>query len=173
MRCANCQFENPEGMNFCGKCATPLTPPRCPQCGFDNPSEFAFCGKWGAALTADQQAKQNKRERKKSAGATQRKVKGQDRRASRVQRRASAEQAPASPGQTLDSRPQDARRAEGERRQLTVMFCDLVGSTALSAELDPEEYQAVVQAYQATCTAIIERYAGRIALINFYIYIVW
>ena len=43
------------------------------------------------------------------------------------------------------------------------MFCDLVGSTALSARLDPEEYQAVVQTYQATCTAIIEPYAGHIA----------
>jgi class 3 adenylate cyclase len=43
------------------------------------------------------------------------------------------------------------------------MFCDLVGSTALSAHLDPEEYQAGVQTYQATCTAILERYAGHIA----------
>ena len=59
--------------------------------------------------------------------------------------------------------PPDRAALAGERRQLTVMFCDLVGSTALSTELDPEEYQAVVQAYQATCSAIIEKYAGRIA----------
>src|SRR5262245_6576310 len=38
--------------------------------------------------------------------------------------------------------------AEAERRQLTVLFCDLVGSTALSAQLDPEDYRAVVQQYQ-------------------------
>src|SRR6266849_1081795 len=38
--------------------------------------------------------------------------------------------------------------AEGERRQLTVMFCDLVGSTALSERLDPEELREVVRAYQ-------------------------
>jgi class 3 adenylate cyclase len=42
--------------------------------------------------------------------------------------------------------------AEAERRQLTVMFCDLVGSTALSTQLDPEELREVVRAYQESCT---------------------
>lgn len=50
-----------------------------------------------------------------------------------------------------------------ERRQLTVMFCDLVGSTALSAQLDPEELREVVRAYQETCSAVIQRYGGYIA----------
>src|SRR5262249_18448596 len=53
--------------------------------------------------------------------------------------------------------------SEAERRQLAVMFCDLVGSTALSGQLDPEEWREVMRAYQATCTAVIERYAGHIA----------
>src|SRR5262249_12809241 len=52
---------------------------------------------------------------------------------------------------------------EAERRQLTVMFCDLVGSTALSAQLDPEELREVVQTYQETCTTVIRRYDGHIA----------
>jgi len=43
-------------------------------------------------------------------------------------------------------------RTDAERRQLTVMFCDLVGSTALSVQLDPEELREVVQAYHETCT---------------------
>jgi class 3 adenylate cyclase len=50
-----------------------------------------------------------------------------------------------------------------ERRQLTVMFCDLVGSTALSAQLDPEELREVVQAYQETGTEVVRRYEGHIA----------
>src|SRR5215472_18853631 len=41
---------------------------------------------------------------------------------------------------------------DAERRQLTVMFCDLVDSTKLSSQLDPEEYREVVRAYQSTCT---------------------
>src|SRR5262245_24097334 len=45
-----------------------------------------------------------------------------------------------------------------ERRQLTVMFCDLVGSTALSSALDPEEMREVIGAYQRACTAVIARF---------------
>ncbi len=53
--------------------------------------------------------------------------------------------------------------AAAERRQLTVMFCDLVGSTALSEQLDPEELREVVRLYQETCTTVIRRYDGYIA----------
>src|SRR5215510_8442998 len=52
---------------------------------------------------------------------------------------------------------------EAERRQLTVLFCDLVGSTALSAQLDPEELREVVRAYQDTCAKVIARFEGHIA----------
>ena len=52
---------------------------------------------------------------------------------------------------------------EAERRQLTVMFCDLVGSTMLSERLDPEELREVVRAYQATCATVIGRFDGYIA----------
>src|SRR5207249_8338907 len=54
-------------------------------------------------------------------------------------------------------------RPEAERRQLTVMFCDLVDSTHLSSQLDPEEYREVVRAYQRVCTEVIQRYDGHIA----------
>jgi len=59
--------------------------------------------------------------------------------------------------------PLDPSLPEAERRQLTVMFCDLVGSTSLSDELDPEELREVVRAYQATCTEVIQRYDGHVA----------
>src|SRR5262249_47565110 len=52
---------------------------------------------------------------------------------------------------------------EAERRQLTVMFCDLVGSTALSAQLDPEDYRAVVHRYHQTCAEVIQRHDGYLA----------
>jgi class 3 adenylate cyclase len=59
----------------------------------------------------------------------------------------------------------DAQAAtdSGERRQLSVMFCDLVGSTALSARLDPEEMREVLATYQATCSPIIAQFDGVIA----------
>jgi TOMM system kinase/cyclase fusion protein len=59
--------------------------------------------------------------------------------------------------------PLEPHTPEAERRQLTVMFCDLVDSTKLSSQLDPEEYRDVVRAYQAACTEVIQRYDGHIA----------
>jgi class 3 adenylate cyclase/tetratricopeptide (TPR) repeat protein len=51
----------------------------------------------------------------------------------------------------------------GERRQLTVMFCDLVGSTALSEKLDPEELRSLLHAYRTVCGDVIARYDGFVA----------
>jgi hypothetical protein len=52
---------------------------------------------------------------------------------------------------------------EAERRQVTVMFCDLEGSAALSSRLDPEDLREVLRAYQACVTATIRRFDGFIA----------
>jgi class 3 adenylate cyclase/predicted ATPase len=52
---------------------------------------------------------------------------------------------------------------EAERRQLTVLFCDLVGSTQLSGQLDPEDLRTVVRAYQAAAAEVIRHYEGHIA----------
>jgi class 3 adenylate cyclase/predicted ATPase len=56
-----------------------------------------------------------------------------------------------------------ANFSDAERRQLTIMFCDLVGSTALSGSLDPEDYRDVMRAYQETSAAIVGRYDGYVA----------
>ena len=53
--------------------------------------------------------------------------------------------------------------AEVERRQLTVMFCDLVGSTALTQTIDPELLRELMRAYQQTCGSVIEKYDGHVA----------
>jgi class 3 adenylate cyclase/predicted ATPase len=58
---------------------------------------------------------------------------------------------------------QSTPTGEAERRQLTVMFCDLVGSTALSAKLDPEDLREVITSFQDQCREAIEQYAGFIA----------
>jgi class 3 adenylate cyclase/tetratricopeptide (TPR) repeat protein len=68
--------------------------------------------------------------------------------------RAIADGAPAS----VPTQPREA-----ERRQITVMFCDLVGSTALSEELDPEDLRSLMQKYQQAAGAVIERYGGHVA----------
>jgi len=59
----------------------------------------------------------------------------------------------------IGPKPQDT----AERRHLTVMICDLVGSTALSARLDPEDMRAVIDAYHAACARITRTYDGFLA----------
>jgi class 3 adenylate cyclase len=74
---------------------------------------------------------------------------------------AGAEAAKALAAQTpvLDGTPANA----SERRQLTVMFCDLVGSTALSARLDPEDLREIIGVYHRCCANLVARNGGFVA----------
>jgi class 3 adenylate cyclase len=67
----------------------------------------------------------------------------------------------AAPSAPVASEP--ARRDDAERRQLTVMISDLVGSTALSARMDPEDLRDVISAYQTACVKAIQTYDGLVA----------
>jgi class 3 adenylate cyclase/predicted ATPase len=137
MRCPSCGFDNPEDMKFCGECGIPLQQ-RCPQCGFDNPARFKFCGACGTALIELPHGSQST--------PVDHQRDGRESQTPRV--------TPPAVG-----RP----RPEGERRQLTVLFCDLVDSTALATQLDPEELREVVRAYQSVCAEVIQRFEGYIA----------
>src|SRR5262245_38043502 len=69
---------------------------------------------------------------------------------------------PASPpiaASPVEPRPE----ATGERRHVTVMFCDLVGSTALSAGMDPEDLRDVISAYQKCVAETVQRFGGFVA----------
>jgi class 3 adenylate cyclase len=78
--------------------------------------------------------------------------------------RAIAEMAGAAPAQIKSARAFEPKpRGDAERRQLTVMFCDLVGSTALSARLDPEDLRGTIAAYHRCCTELVERNGGFVA----------
>jgi class 3 adenylate cyclase/predicted ATPase len=59
--------------------------------------------------------------------------------------------------------PAEPPPADAERRQLTVMFCDLADSTRLARQLDPEDLREVLHAYHTACAAVIQRFAGYIA----------
>ena len=76
------------------------------------------------------------------------------------------ESAPVLPATPVEP-PHDTATAlealEAERRQLSVLFCDLVGSTALAAAVDPEELREVLRAYQRGCAVVVERFGGVIA----------
>jgi hypothetical protein len=68
MRCSKCEFENPAGMKFCGKCRAALGL-ICPDCSFENPPGFDFCGQCAAALTGESKAARRNVAAAKSAAA--------------------------------------------------------------------------------------------------------
>jgi len=141
MCCPSCGFENPEGLKFCNECGTVLKR-RCTQCGFANAPQAKFCGECGTALNAAGKPTPTKARRGNGTPTQKRATRA-------VRQPATAPPRPVSPA--------------GERRQLTVMFCDLVGSTALAEQLDPEEWREVVRAYQGTCAEVVTQYDGHIA----------
>jgi len=59
--------------------------------------------------------------------------------------------------------PDAAESTDAERRQVTVMFCDLVGSTALSTRIDPEDLQEVIGGYQGAVTEAVIGFGGFVA----------
>src|SRR5262245_59337242 len=129
MQCLSCGFENPEGLKFCNECGTALTR-RCAQCSFENAPQAKFCGHCGMPL---------------SAAGTPLPAKGRKRQGTTTARKARRPTTSPTAGQARPAAP------EAERRQLTVMFCDLVGSTPLAEKLDPEELREVILAYQQVC----------------------
>ena len=124
---------------------------QCPKCQHENPNEANFCMKCGTKL-----------ERKCSnCGADY-----PEEAAFCMKCGTQLVQETTPP--TAEEKPVEplvaAREApEAERRQLTVMFCDLVGSTALSARLDPEELREVIQNYQSISAEVISHFEGHIA----------
>jgi class 3 adenylate cyclase len=78
-------------------------------------------------------------------------------------RNAIAKLAPTSIAEGISEVPASPPRSEAERRQLTMMFCDLVGSTALSVRFDPEELREKIRAYQNTVSGVVARYDGFVA----------
>ncbi len=144
MQCLSCGFSNPQGTKFCGECGAPLRN-RCPSCGSENPPRFKFCGECGTSLGAVGKSFQIKSKKPQTT-----------KKAPRGARQQALGQASTKPRSSKLSRAKSQPASStGERRQLTVMFCDLVGSTALSEQLDPEELHQVVREYQEVCTQVI------------------
>src|SRR6516162_917264 len=133
MRCSKCGAENPESNKFCGDCGAALEN-RCPQCGADNLSGKRFCGDCGAALAAT----------------------GTPTQSSSPARPTAEVRVPTWPSGAATS-------PDGERRHLTVLFSDLVGSTEIAAHLDAEDWREIAAQYQRTAAAAVTRFGGHVA----------
>ncbi len=141
MLCPHCQHENLPDAKFCNDCGTRL-PAVCPGCGAENPPGSKFCNECGEKLTAD--------------------------------RKPQAEVAPViSPPSPVDLMPAafaDKLRAvretgamQGERRIVTMLFCDVQGSTAAAGKLDPEDWAEVMNGVFEQMIRPVYKYEGTVA----------
>lgn len=120
----------------------------CKQCGFENTEDEQYCGGCGTSLAGRSFSLEL------SALAP----------ALATGNKASALANPIAQKSRFEKIEVPAHAlATPERRQLTVLFCDLVGSTKLSSTLDPEQWREILRRYQATCNHIVQRYDGYVA----------
>lgn len=138
MICSACQSTNPEGAKFCNNCGTRL-PVGCPNCGHANQPGSKFCNNCGFKLTDAAEA---------TAVATA---------ANPLDRylppelRAKLEAA------------RSTRAGAGERRIVTILFCDVKGSTAAASQLDPEEWAEIINGAFEHMITPVYHYEGTVA----------
>lgn len=127
---------------------------KCPSCSFDNPSPMRFCGRCGTALsrTCPSCGFDNPPDFSFCGQCAAELDTPQETNA----RQGEAEARASTPGA-----PQ--RGPDAERRQLTVMFCDIVGSSALSERSDPEDLREIIAKYHRAAGKVIERHKGYVA----------
>ncbi len=126
MKCRKCQTENPDGMKFCVECGNKLEA-ICPKCGFGNAPSYKFCGECGHNLTLLSEPSP--------------KDISFDEKLDKIQRYL--------PKGLTEKILAQKDKIEGERKQVTVMFCDMEGFTPLVEKLGPEEaYGIMDQVYE-------------------------
>lgn len=133
MQCLGCHTENDVQRHFCAECGASLEV-ICLECEFVNRADAKFCGGCGIRMIPREE----------------------------IQPLAISQEVSRTATLSSDVQQPDFRRkkSQAERRQLTVVFCDLVGFTAFSTILDPEDLRELIRAYQDKCTNAIERYEG-------------
>ncbi len=126
MKCPKCQFEIPEGLTFCGRCGAKLEK-ICPECNFLNPFDYSYCGKCGHDLTIPSKPIPQEL--------------SFDEKLAKIQRYL--------PKDLTQKILAQKDKIEGERKQVTVMFCDMEGFTDLTEKIGPEEaYGIMDQIYE-------------------------
>ncbi|MGD8750559.1 MAG: adenylate/guanylate cyclase domain-containing protein, partial [Anaerolineales bacterium] len=153
MICTNCQQSNPEGAKFCNQCGAKLPTP-CPNCGHQNPSGAKFCNNCGHGLS-DGRLGTEDRGKIVPVGSYQ------------------PPTLPTQPDsfrrfipEELATKLEAARASDamvGERRVVTMLFCDVRGSTAAAEQLDPEEWAEIMNGAFGYMIKPVYKYEGTVA----------
>ena len=139
MKCPKCQHKNPEDARFCNGCGQKLEL-ACPECGKANPPGSRFCNGCGQSLSQPFEP----RPRDLSF----------DEKLDKIQRYL--------PKGLTEKILAQRERIEGERRQVTVMFCDMEGSTPLSEKLGPEEAFSIMDRVYEILIHKVHDYEGTV-----------
>jgi len=133
--CSSCQHANPGQAKFCARCGARLAH-QCPRCGSQNPAESTFCIECGQRL--DQPAQ--------------------------VSPLPSAAPQPASytPRHLVEKVLTSRSALEGERKQVTVLFCDIADSSELAQQLDPEIMHQLMDQVLRLMAEAVHRYEGTV-----------
>jgi class 3 adenylate cyclase/tetratricopeptide (TPR) repeat protein len=154
MNCPNCQHANPAGARFCSNCGTPL-PQACTNCGTLLQPGARFCHQCGQPVPAP--GAEAVSSAAPPAPSPSQPVQQTNEVEDQLQRYIPRE---------LLSRLESARRSrvmEGERRVVTILFCDVEGSTLAASRLDPEEWAEIINGAFAHMIQPIYRYEGTVA----------
>lgn len=155
MKCTNCGSENPAGAKFCSNCGTPQQRP-CPNCSTVNPTGAKFCfncgyNLQGAATPAPAPAAAPTPAAPSTRGAVA------PSRDSLVEKYMTKEVAA-----KLEA-ARATRSVEGERRIVTILFCDVKGSTSMAEQLDPEEWAEIMNNAFEYLIKPVHDYEGTVA----------
>lgn len=140
MVCPNCSFENPDEARFCENCGQPLES-ACPNCGRPVPASARFCRHCGHNLAEAAPAPPSTVPRSEGLEAMRR----------------------STPSAMARKILADRDRTEGERKRVTALFADLVGSTSLAESMDPEDWREIVAGAHQRISAHVYAFEGTIA----------
>jgi class 3 adenylate cyclase/tetratricopeptide (TPR) repeat protein len=140
MRCLQCSFEAASNMKFCGQCGAKLMV-QCAHCRTGNPPAFNFCGECGTPLDT---------------------VKSEAPPIPVVLPSVTPSRQTYTPPYLATQILQSRSALEGERKQVTVLFCDLVGSTSLAERLGPETMHLLLNRFFELALSEIHHYEGTI-----------
>jgi len=148
MNCPNCETQNPEGARFCFNCGSTLAL-ECTNCGTNLPAEAKFCFNCGHTTSAAEKSQPSPESNQTPAPTIQ-----------------SGDLLQRYIPQGLLAKLEAAQKSglmEGERRIVTILFCDLKDSTTAAAGLDPEEWSEIMNGAFEQMIEPIYRYEGTVA----------
>jgi class 3 adenylate cyclase/tetratricopeptide (TPR) repeat protein len=139
MQCPKCQFQNPEETRFCGECGAKFEK-ICSSCNSPNPPRFKFCGECGQKLEVPAEGPQKELPLEEKIEKIQKYL----------------------PKGLIEKILSQREKIEGERKQVAVMFCDMVGFTALVDQLGAEAAYAIMDQVYEILIHMVHEYEGTV-----------